>query len=44
MIVPGSKSGIELNIKEIAEKTFKCLSETVPKEVPGIVFLSGGCF
>ena len=42
MIVPGSKSGIELNIKEIAEKTFKCLSETVPKEVPGIVFLSGG--
>ena len=42
MIVPGSKSGEELDLKKIAEKTLKCLNETVPKEVPGIVFLSGG--
>ena len=42
MIVPGNKSGNKLNIKEVAEKTLKCLSETVPQEVPGIVFLSGG--
>ena len=42
MIVPGNKSGEELDIKKIAEKTLKCLTETVPKEVPGIVFLSGG--
>ena len=42
MIVPGNKSGEELDIKKIAEKTLKCLTETVPKEVPGVVFLSGG--
>ena len=42
MIVPGNKSGEKLNIKKIAEKTLKCLTETVPEEVPGIVFLSGG--
>ncbi|PPR35711.1 MAG: Fructose-bisphosphate aldolase class 1 [Alphaproteobacteria bacterium MarineAlpha6_Bin4] len=42
MVVPGSKSGIDLNTKEIAEKTLKCLKETVPNEVTGIVFLSGG--
>ena len=42
MIVPGNKSGEELDVKKIAEKTLKCLTETVPKEVPGIVFLSGG--
>ena len=42
MIVPGDKSGEKLNIKEIAEKTLACLTKTVPEEVPGIVFLSGG--
>ena len=42
MIVPGSKSGEELDIKKVAEKTLKCLTETVPIEVPGVVFLSGG--
>ena len=42
MIVPGNKSGEKLDIKQIAEKTLKCLTKTVPKEVPGIVFLSGG--
>ena len=42
MIVPGNKSNNKLNTKEVAEKTLKCLTETVPQEVPGIVFLSGG--
>ena len=42
MIVPGDKSREKLNIKKIAEKTLTCLTKTVPEEVPGIVFLSGG--
>ena len=42
MIVPGSKSTEKLNIKKSAEKTIQCLKETVPNEVPGIIFLSGG--
>jgi len=42
MIVPGDKSSEKLNIKKIAEKTLTCLTKTVPEEVPGIVFLSGG--
>ena len=41
-IVPGNKSKEELNIKKSAEKTLECLNKTVPKEVPGIIFLSGG--
>ncbi len=28
--------------KKVAELTIKCLTESVPKEVPGIAFLSGG--
>ena len=28
--------------QEVAEKTIKCLKNTVPSSVPGIVFLSGG--
>ena len=30
------------NPKKVAEMTLKCLKETVPFEVPGIAFLSGG--
>ena len=41
-IVPGNKSKEKLNIKKSAEKTLECLNKTVPKEVPGIIFLSGG--
>ena len=42
MIVPGKDSNEKLDIKKSAEKTFECLKENVPKDVPGIVFLSGG--
>ena len=31
-----------LRLKEIAELTLKCLKMSVPSEVPGIAFLSGG--
>jgi len=42
MILPGNKSKSESNTQEIAKMTLKCLAENVPKEVPGIAFLSGG--
>ena len=42
MILPGNKSKNKSNTNEIAKMTLKCLKESVPNEVPGIVFLSGG--
>ncbi len=38
----GLDSGVKLASKEIAEATLRVLKETVPHEVCGIVFLSGG--
>ena len=38
----GSKSKSKNGAQEIAKMTIKCLKENVPKEVPGIAFLSGG--
>jgi len=42
MILPGTNSNQKIDNKEIAEMTIKCLKESVPSEVPGIAFLSGG--
>ena len=42
MILPGSNSDQKIDNNEIAQMTIKCLGESVPKEVPGIAFLSGG--
>ena len=42
MILPGSHSGKNIDTKKIAELTLKCLKMSVPSEVPGIAFLSGG--
>ena len=42
MILPGTNSGQKISSKEIAELTLKCLKESVPSEVFGIAFLSGG--
>ena len=42
MILPGSKSKNKSNTAEIAKMTVKCLKESVPNEVSGIAFLSGG--
>jgi len=42
MILPGTNSDQKIDNKEIAEMTIKCLKESVPTEVPGIAFLSGG--
>jgi len=42
MILPGSNSDKKITGEEVAKLTLKCLKEVVPKEVPGIAFLSGG--
>jgi fructose-bisphosphate aldolase class I len=42
MIVPGKKSGKQVSVEEVAEKTTKLLKRCVPAAVPGIAFLSGG--
>jgi len=42
MILPGNKSNKKINNEEIAKLTLKCLKDSVPKEVAGIAFLSGG--
>ena len=42
MILPGSKSKNKISNEEIAKLTLECLKNSVPSEVPGIAFLSGG--
>ena len=42
MILPGTNSDQKITSKEVAELTLKCLKESVPSEVSGIAFLSGG--
>ena len=42
MILPGSGSNENIDCSKIAEMTIKCLKDSVPSEVPGIAFLSGG--
>ncbi len=42
MILDGAKSKKKINSEEVADLTLKCLNESVPKEIPGIAFLSGG--
>ena len=42
MILPGEQSKDKISNEEVAYKTLKCLKSSVPSEVPGIAFLSGG--
>ena len=42
MVLPGSESVEKISSEKISEYTLKCLIESVPDEVPGIAFLSGG--
>ena len=42
MIIPGSECKDKSSSQEIAKKTLDCLKKNVPREVPGIAFLSGG--
>ena len=42
MIVPGAGNAIQDDDRAIAEATIRCLTQQVPPDVPGVVFLSGG--
>ena len=42
MILPGNSCSDRGSRKKVAKMTVDCLTENVPSEVPGIVFLSGG--
>ncbi len=42
MILPGNKSKEKITSQEVAKLTLECLKNSVPSEVSGIAFLSGG--
>ena len=42
MILAGNKSKEKISSEEVANLTLECLKNSVPTEVPGIAFLSGG--
>ena len=42
MILAGNKSKEKISSHEVAKLTLECLKNSVPSEVPGIAFLSGG--
>jgi len=42
MVVSGSECPQQADVQTVAERTLECLRQTVPHQVPGIAFLSGG--
>tara|TARA_B100001057_G_scaffold171770_1_gene172573 strand:- start:128 stop:1138 length:1011 start_codon:yes stop_codon:yes gene_type:complete len=42
MILDGNLSKKKISNEEVSQKTLQCLKDSVPNEVPGIAFLSGG--
>ena len=42
MVVSGYDSADQADVDTVADQTIKCLQNTVPGAVPGVVFLSGG--
>tara|TARA_Y100000031_G_C8228343_1_gene389568 strand:- start:665 stop:1696 length:1032 start_codon:yes stop_codon:yes gene_type:complete len=42
MVISGLENANRANVDEVAQKTVKCLKESVPAELPSINFLSGG--
>ena len=42
MVISGTDCPEQADVREVAEQTVRCLRNTVPAAVPGIVFLSGG--
>ena len=42
MILSGNQSKEKISSEETADKTLECLKNSVPSDVPGIAFLSGG--
>ena len=42
MVISGDRCAEQADIETVAARTVECLKKTVPAEVPGIAFLSGG--
>ena len=42
MVISGKEAVVQSKADEVAEMTIKCFKEHIPKEVGGVVFLSGG--
>ena len=42
MILSGKESSNRADKNKVAEMTLRCFKETIPENVPGIIFLSGG--
>ena len=42
MVLSGSTCPTQASVRDVAEATLACFRKTVPEEMPGIVFLSGG--
>jgi fructose-bisphosphate aldolase class I len=42
MVISGGDCPEQADVREVAERTLRCLKRSVPAAVPGIVFLSGG--
>ena len=42
MVLSGKDADDQANVDEVARRTVEVLKETVPADIPGIVFLSGG--
>ena len=42
MILAGNQSNNKITNDEVSQKTLECLKNSVPSDVPGIAFLSGG--
>ncbi len=42
MVLSGSQSENKISSEEVSIKTLECLKNSVPNEVPGVAFLSGG--
>ena len=42
MVVSGNDCPEQADVQTVAERTLECLKQTVPPQIPGIAFLSGG--
>ena len=42
MVISGTECEEQASVEKVAKLTVQCLNENVPKDVSGIVFLSGG--
>jgi fructose-bisphosphate aldolase class I len=42
MVIAGKNCPVQASVQEVADHTVRCLLNTVPAALPGIVFLSGG--